>query len=765
MKSRDTLHGTITLSLRTGEKSSGFDNALLTSDHTRVNHKHETELWDYKEALNLNDKIETAKLAKQVMAFHNNRGGCIIVGVRDDFSICGVRKTAVVDTKQLRGALRKYTGHLEVFQDQVPSQFPDRVLWLVFVPPRTGSPVAARSNAPDPIVGKRAFRKGQYFVRVGDESKLVQEPADYERLFSGVSFTHLTAYEYDVDEPYYLLLSPHHDQLIGRHALKDQLYEALNSRSYIVSLDGVGGVGKSALAIDVVRQLYDSGEYEFIISLSAKAKVWQQGSSGRKAHFTGLAELLKEMARVLYPEGSWASLDSMKIDLLELMKGNNGLIFVDNLENVTDDNVFGFLKEIPHPVRVLITSKVRRGALPMDTLFVPEMTEEEGRMLFSHELKRIGAISDLGRSETIDKIVEAAGRLPLAIKWAASLALSDNSLPRVLEEFQKGGVQKYEFLSYCFSEMVDGLSPVARECALLCPYLPDESWNTSMLSLALSRNPFEIDAAIGELESRGLIVRGTHADTRFVLPLTMDFLSERLRKNKHFRQEVDRRLSDAIPEANDEFLGMSPNRKGELLYDRAIELVEKGEYALAQTRLELALQYAREADYKLAIKCRCLDARLRDQKGEHRAAIDQMRAALTPVQDIPEFANEFLWLGGSILRFGARAERAEAIDQIVAAIRAGATGPLEAVKTFCEHTTGEEKYEQTLIDAIRGVKDRSVAHHLISAVWNKLQSDQFLFTIGRPVVSAVTKASEKAESDGEREDLRALLKHIRKLLG
>lgn len=470
----------------------------------------------------------------------------------------------------------------------------------------------------------------------------------------------------DFDEPYFLLLSPHHDQLIGRLELKDKLYDLLNARGYIVSLDGVGGVGKSALAIEVVKGLYDTRKYEFIVSLSAKAKVWQHESSARRAQFTGLGEFLREIARVLYPEGKWTSLDAMRTDLLELMTGCAGLLFVDNLENVSDNNVITFLHDIPQPVQVLITSKVRRGSLPADVLFVPE----EGRILFTHELKRVGFNSALGRSDIIDQIVLSAGRLPLAIKWAASLAATNNSLSDVLAVFnKKGGLQKNEFLNYCFSEMVDGRSATARDCALLCAYLPDESWNTSMLSFALGKNHREIADAIEELEDRGLIICGTHAEKRFVLPLTMDFLSERLGRNRLFRQEVDRRLGDAIPEANDQFYSLPAKRKAELLYARATEFFANNEFDLAATRLELAYQYAREGNGELAIRCACLDAKLRDKRGEHRAAIDEMRAILTEVEHISQFANEFLWLGGQILKYGGRNERTEGMEQVTCRCR------------------------------------------------------------------------------------------------
>jgi hypothetical protein len=141
-----------------------------------------------------------------------------------------------------------------------------------------------------------------------------------------------------------------------------------------------------------------------------------------------------------------------------------------------------------------------------------------------------------------------------------------------------------------------------------------------------------------------------------------------------------------------------------------------------------------------------------------------MRAVLAQVQDISQFANEFLWLGGQILKFGGRHERVEGVDQVISAIVAGATEPLEAVEMFCEHATGKEEYEGKLCDGIRAVQNGAVARLLLRAVKDKLSNDQFLFTVGRPVVNALALAREHSESAEERKELQAVHKRAATLV-
>jgi hypothetical protein len=72
-----SLSGSIVHSLKVREMSPRLLNDLLTHDRTRVIHKDESDYWDYKQELRLDNPSQIAQFAKDVLAFHNTRGGVL----------------------------------------------------------------------------------------------------------------------------------------------------------------------------------------------------------------------------------------------------------------------------------------------------------------------------------------------------------------------------------------------------------------------------------------------------------------------------------------------------------------------------------------------------------------------------------------------------------------------------------------------------------------------------------------------------------------
>jgi hypothetical protein len=239
---------------------SGLASILLEDDFRKVRFKNETEYWDYKELIDLANPLEAAQLAKDLLGFHNSKGGVIIVGVSDNFFAKGVSPSFILDTVRLNGKLRKYiTSSVPLFQDRIDLRHTGNSLWLIFVPPTQGAPVPVGANGPEKK-GAPVIKKGTYYVRVDDEVKPCIDPADFAILFSGQGIKNLHAYQYDIDEPYFRLLAPHCERFFGRKQLLTEVHRTLKLRHPVVCLDGVGGVGKSAVAIELVQHLYDAKE-------------------------------------------------------------------------------------------------------------------------------------------------------------------------------------------------------------------------------------------------------------------------------------------------------------------------------------------------------------------------------------------------------------------------------------------------------------------------------------------------------------------------
>jgi hypothetical protein len=140
------------------------------------------------------------------------------------------------------------------------------------------------------------------------------------------------------------------------------------------------------------------------------------------------------------------------------MRDLRGLILVDNLEEISDQQALRFLGfEVPSPVKVLVTSRIDKkiGALPIS---IPAMDAKEAGTLLKSELDRLGYISNDNDQSSFVEILAAAGGVPLALKWAAQIASERRSLKSASSVLREAGTGKQELLSFCFATMYDALS-------------------------------------------------------------------------------------------------------------------------------------------------------------------------------------------------------------------------------------------------------------------------------------------------------------------
>src|ERR1039457_1915639 len=109
----------------------------------------EDELWDYKEnvpPIGKGHEPEWAKLACDVLAFHNNKGGILIFGIRNrDFSFVGA--THSIDTKLFNDKMRRYVGdRFWVSFSREFIQLDQRYLGIAIIPPRSHTPLFAMAD-------------------------------------------------------------------------------------------------------------------------------------------------------------------------------------------------------------------------------------------------------------------------------------------------------------------------------------------------------------------------------------------------------------------------------------------------------------------------------------------------------------------------------------------------------------------------------------------------------------------------------------------
>ena len=690
-----TLSSCIIQSLLLGQMVPDLPSALLEPSRNKVRNRSETRHWDYKQELVLNDAFQRAEFAKDIVAFHNTDGGLIAVGITDDYVVRGIAAASILDTKQLRDKIIGLLGaSVEVFQDsiEVPGH---RYVWLIFIKKYIEAPCPIDKDGPLRS-GRPVFNKGQYFYRDGDQVKLCRNEGDKERIFRGFSSEHLTAYTYEINEPYFRLLDPNCEKFIGRREKIEEIKNKLNLRHHVVALDGLGGVGKTAIALQAVRELYeDKGRYSFIVSLSAKSKVWLGYAKPRRAAFAGLRGLLTEIADVFSDLPPCEDQVELKVNLIAFMKGLDGLILIDNLEEIDDPGVLQFISdEIPAPVKVLVTSRIDKELGPR-TIPIPEMTESEAEDLLRVELVRLGYPIDRDDEAHLRAILKAAGGVPLAIKWAAQIGSERRSLRDASSVLRGAGPGKQEFLSFCFATMFDALTDTAKDAARLIPYL-DAEWKPMPLSIALDLPVDVVRAAIYELAEKGIIFRRREdrPDEHGVLPLTKDFLFNKFHESP-LRRKVDERFSEMFSSDDLEgFLLEWPEpRRVEFLAKHARTKTQKGAHNTALTLVRLAQGWLRDADNSGA-QLRFLEGYNLYQTGNRAGGIAHMRQAMNSDENdgMSLGGDDILLFAEALFSHGGVAGEREASEAVLLGVQKGGSINKELIDRVVESSIKRGEY-------------------------------------------------------------------------
>lgn len=739
------LKNCINGSLNSCKMMSGIGKAIFNKSRSKIQCRSETIYWKYQENINFNSPNDIATLAKDILAFHNSIGGAIIFGVTSNYSIKGVADWQIPNYDSLIAILQDYIDiRNEIFIDTLKSSNKKTIL-VIFIHGRKNGPKKALKTGPLDPDNKPIILKGQYYIRQENDVYECTDPSDFERYFSGVNPENTQSYLYKIDEPYFRLLYPHYGQFFGRSELLDKINIKLNGRHPIIALDGVGGVGKSAIAIRLLDIYYNAQKYYFIVSLSAKNKVWTgAGHIGtRKAGFSGYTEFLREISKVLQININ-TDIETLETKLISEMRGYEGLLLVDNIEDIQDYNILDFLSsKVPDPVKVIVTSRVDRqlGAL---TIPIPEMDYQEAKNLLFYELEHFGYTKYLDEKEFVDQILKVTGCVPLAIKWAAALTGKYDSLKQASSAIRKTDQTKQEFLNFCLSTMYDTLSPEAKKVAVLYPYLANE-WNIPTISALMDDSEDNIKRYINELGNRGLMlhVEKDPKSRAYFLPLTIDFLSLHWNRNKDFRQLIRQRLSELF--TSDKYSSVDPTGiLFNLPYEQKLLLIKNKTQEFIETKqLQKALKLIRIGkNWSNDPKIDFLEGRVFYESGKTTDGLAQMQSAhqkalvqggLNP--------DDSIYLANSLLNHGNKSQEHDAFEIINNSIQFSLNLPDGLVTRFCKRAEGLAEFkllESFLSNLLKRRDKQNLSYEAVNSI--SLDYNVLIFHLGKTLVRTLKES-------------------------
>jgi tetratricopeptide (TPR) repeat protein len=336
---------------------------------------------------------------------------------------------------------------------------------------------------------------------------------------------------------------PPRTQFIGREAEKSRIHEALRSRSYLVSIDGIGGIGKTVLALEVAHECLHASKGEDPTDGIATFEgfIW---TTAKDRELT-LNALLDAVARTLdYPGIAQQPVEEKCIAVRKLLQEQPYLVIVDNFETITDKGVRDFLLNLPEPSKALITTreqKLRR----VWAISLKGLAEPEALALIRTAGKRLGLTAlERGDDGTLLHLYQATGGAPLAIKWAVGqIKQRGQSLDTVLAALHEA---RGDIFDNIFIRSWSLLAENARQVLMVMPVFATSA-SREGIEAASDVHHFALDEALGQLVEMSLVDPTNVLDlTRWrysIHPLTRAFAAAKLHRETGTVQAIHQRVA------------------------------------------------------------------------------------------------------------------------------------------------------------------------------------------------------------------------------
>ncbi len=353
------------------------------------------------------------------------------------------------------------------------------------------------------------------------------------------------------------LPQPDYTSFVGRQEEVDWLRQRLSprDRAWQIVLSGIGGVGKSALALFIAFYYYKhyyelSAEerFEAIIWTSAKEEVLTVHGR-RKAAPSGLIsrtlqDIYTAVAQTLNREDITRAASPEVQDRLvqKALSSQRTLLIVDNLESIVDEQVHAFLYRVPEPTKCLITSREWVDVAVIQKL--KGLPFEAADKMITEEAETRGV--HLGQTQRL-RLFERTFGLPLPIRLSIARLDSGETFAQVMHWL---GNATGDLPEYCIKNQINaahrqhsGSLVLLFTCSLF-----DRGTGACREAISYISNLSltDCDEALALLQRLSLLNR-TQEDRFWVLPMVQKYVESQY-ADADFHQGLTQRWLDWLLE-------------------------------------------------------------------------------------------------------------------------------------------------------------------------------------------------------------------------
>jgi LuxR family glucitol operon transcriptional activator len=310
---------------------------------------------------------------------------------------------------------------------------------------------------------------------------------------------------------------PHRDymRMVGREDEAKKLLEwlALEHPISRISVEGIGGVGKTALLLETAYRCLQASKIPFTQQSSQEILPTFEAivfTSAKPQHFTPcgilprfrrertLRDIFISLARTLNCcNTACVNLEEAFEQIYQALESRRTLLIVDNIETFEQQHdVLGFLYDLPTTVKVVITS---RELTPFTAIRLAALSQTEALNLIQCQAQEKGVHLSLGESQ---KLYQTTGGIPAAIVYAVSQLAAGYGLQNVSTCLMQS---KGDFSRFYFESTFQRLQgQPAHRLLMALAFFPKPPLREAICAVAAVSEPIAIEG-LAQLHQLSLI--------------------------------------------------------------------------------------------------------------------------------------------------------------------------------------------------------------------------------------------------------------------